>query len=133
SSPRCGSSTALRRKAPSCYCDSTLLLSAPTAADDQTAGILVLAARALPERRHPPGGDRMPATLRLALAAAVRMVDGVHGGAAHRRPLALPPAPSCLAAGDVLVVHVTDLADRGAAGERDTAHLSGRETQDAVA
>src|SRR5437867_1466318 len=110
-----------------------LLLSAPAAADDQTVGFLVLAARALAERGHAPRRDRMPAAFGLPLAAAVRMVDGVHRRAAHRRPLAPPPAPSCLAAGDVLVVHVTDLSDRCAAGQRHPAHLAGGKPEHAVA
>src|ERR1044072_5623302 len=42
-----------------------LLLPAPAAADDQLVRLLVLAARALAERRHAPGGDRMAAALRL--------------------------------------------------------------------
>src|SRR5262245_22928238 len=75
----------------------------------------------------------MAAALRLALAAAVRVVDGVHRGAAHGRTLAAPTAAAGLAAGDVLVVEVSDLADGRAAGERDAAQLSRGEAQDAVA
>src|ERR1700726_4260791 len=109
--------------APSSAIYSTLLLPAPPAADDQLVGFLVLAARALAERRHAPRGDRVPAALRLALAAAVRVVDRVHRRAAHRRPLAEPAAAAGLAAGDVAVVDVADLTDRRAAGEQDAAHL----------
>src|SRR3954447_6866309 len=94
----------------------TLLLAAPAAANDQLVGCLVLAARALAERGHAPRGDRVPAALRLALAATVRVVDRVHRGAAHRWPLAPPPTPAGLAARDVLVVDVPDLADGGATG-----------------
>src|SRR5919201_183823 len=124
SSPRCGSSAAPRHTVPSSSYGSTLLLSAPSRADDQPVGLLVLPARALAERRHAPWGDRVAAALRLALAAAVRVVDGVHRRAAHRRPLPLPTAASRLAAGDVLVVDVPDLTDRRAAGERHAPHLS---------
>src|SRR6266511_1949551 len=60
-----------------------LLLAAPAAPDDQLVGFLVLLARALAERRHAPWSDGVPAALRLALAAAVRVVDGVHRRAAH--------------------------------------------------
>src|SRR5262249_59438889 len=95
------------------------LLAAATAADDQLVRLLVLATRALAERRHAPRRHRMAATLRLALAAAVRVVDGVHRGAAHGRALALPAAAAGLAAGDVLVLDVADLADGGAAREPD--------------
>src|SRR3970040_1868860 len=61
------------------------LLAAASAADDQLVGLLVLAARALAERRHSPRGDRVAAAFRLALTAAVRVVDRVHRRAAHRR------------------------------------------------
>src|SRR5262249_32904658 len=88
-----------------------------------------LRARALAECRHAPRGDRMPAALRLALAAAVRVVDRVHRGAAHGRALALPAAAPRLAARDVLVVDVADLADGRAGGERHSAHLAGRQAQ----
>ena len=92
------------------------VLSAATAADDQLVGFLVLAARALAERRHAPRRHRVTAALRLALAATVRMVDRVHRRAAHRRPLALPPAAARLAARHVLVVDVPDLPDGGSTG-----------------
>src|SRR5512133_3129770 len=81
-------------------------------ADDQAVGFLVLASRALAERRHAPRRDRVAAALGLALAAAVRVVDGVHRGAAHGRALAQPATPAGLAAGDVFVVEVADLSDR---------------------
>src|SRR3954454_15682628 len=105
-------------------------LPAATTADDQLVRFLVLRASALAERRHAPRRDRMPAALRLALAATVGVVDGVHRGAAHRRPLALPAAAPGLAPVDVLVVDVADLADRRAAREEDAAHLAGRKTED---
>src|SRR6185437_5739435 len=105
------------------------LLAAAPAADDQLVRFLVLAPGALAERRHAPRRDRMAATLRLALAAAVRVVDGVHRGAAHRRTLSAPAAAAGLAARDVLVVDVADLVDRRAAREQHAAHLSGREAQ----
>src|SRR5690242_3973944 len=112
------------RTGPSSNCGSTLLLPAATAADDQLVGFLVLAARALAERRHAPRGDRVAAALRLALAAAVRVVDGVHRRATHGRALAPPAAAPRLAAGDVLVVDVADLADRRPADERHPAQLA---------
>src|SRR6476620_6347554 len=112
--------------APSCStCSSaTTLLPAAPGAHDQLVGFLVLAARALAERGNAPGGDRMPAALRLALAAAVRMVDRVHRRSADGRALPLPAAPARLAAGDVLVVDVSDLPDGRAAGQRNAAHLA---------
>src|SRR5919112_769045 len=123
SSTRCGSSAAPRRKAPSLSSCSTLLLPAPAGTDDQLVGLLVLAARALAERGHAPRCDGMAPAFRLALAATVRVVDRVHRGTAHGRALALPARAACLAARDVLVVHVTDLPDRGAKRQRHAAHL----------
>src|SRR5258706_13540262 len=106
---------------------STRVLSAATAANDQLVRFLVLGARALAERRHAPRGDRVASALRLALAAAVRMVDGVHRGAAHGRALALPAVAARLAPVDVLMVDVADLADGRAAPEGHAAHLAGGE------
>src|SRR5919201_2420505 len=94
----------------------TFLLPAPAGADDQLVRFLVLPARALAERGHAPRRDGMPPALRLALAAAMRVVDRVHRGSAHGRALALPARAACLAAADVLVVDVPDLSDRRAAG-----------------
>src|ERR1051325_3763638 len=109
---------------PSWSFGSTLLLPAAAAADDQLVGFLVLAPRPLAQRRHAPRRDRVPPALRLALAAAVRVVDGFHRGAAHRRALALPAAAARLASGDVLVVDVADLPDRRPARQRDAAQLA---------
>src|SRR4029077_14604398 len=77
--------------------------------------------------------DRMAAALRLAFAAAVRMVDRVHGRAAHGRALAEPAATAGLAARDVAVLDVADLADGRATGEEHAAHLARGETQRRVA
>src|SRR5437868_13588489 len=108
----------------------SLPLAAPAGADDQLVRLLVLAPRALAERRHAPRRHGVAATLRLALAAAVRMVDRVHRRAANGRALAAPAAAARLAAGDVLMVDVADLADGCAARERDAPHLAGRQAQD---
>src|SRR5208282_3434006 len=64
---------------------SLLALAASAAADDVAAGGLVAFARAVAERRHAPRRHRMTARGRRALAAAVRVVDRVHGGAARLR------------------------------------------------
>src|SRR5581483_8972045 len=50
----------------------------------------------------------------------------VHRRAADGRALALPAAAAGLAARDVLMVDVADLADGRAARERHAAHLAGR-------
>src|SRR5262249_40379723 len=121
------------RTAPSSsICPSALLLATAAAADDQLVGFLVLLPGALAERRYAPRSDRVTAALRLALAAAVRVVDGVHRGAADGRTLAEPAATTGLAARDVLVVRIAALPDRGAAGEQHAAQLSGREAQHGV-
>src|SRR5207248_2747761 len=106
------------------------LLAAAAAADDQLVRFLVLAARALAERRHTPRRHRVATALRLALASAVGVVDGVHRGAADRGALAAPAATAGLAAGDVLVVDVPYLTDRRPARERHAPHLAGRQAQD---
>src|SRR5262245_42072913 len=63
----------------------------------------------------------LPATL----APAHRMVDRVHGDAAHRRPDAHPPGTPGLPDRDVLVVEVADLADGGEAVHVDQPDLAG--------
>src|SRR5205823_7719709 len=92
-----------------------LLLAAAAAANDQLVRFLVLLARPLAERGHAPRRHRVAAALRLALAAAVRVVDRVHRRAPHRRTLAEPGAAAGLADRDVRVVGVPYLPDRGAA------------------
>src|SRR3954465_3824863 len=73
-----------------------------------------------------PGRDRVRVALAaLALAAAVRVIDGVHGQAADRRPPALPAVPARLADADDLVLGVAELADRRLALEEDLADLGG--------
>src|SRR5262249_16495460 len=73
------------------------------------------------------------ADLLLAVAAPVRMVHRVLRRAADGRELAAPASAACLAARDVLVIDVADLAHRRATGERHAAHLPGRQPEDAVA
>src|SRR5262249_47742276 len=111
---------------------STLLLTSSSCSHNQLVGFLVLAAGALAERRHAPRGDRMATALRLALAAAVRVVDRVHRRAADGRALAEPARAAGLAAADVAVVDVADLAHGRAAGEQDAAHLARGEAQRGV-
>src|ERR1051326_8310662 len=78
-------------------------------------------------RRH-----GVPSALRASLAAAVRVVDGVHGRAAHVRAPAAVPVATGLAHADVLVVGVAEAPDRGAALDVDLAQLAGGELHDAV-
>src|SRR5207249_318780 len=59
------------------------------AAHDELVRPLVVP-RLITARRLAPGGDRIAAAGRLAFAAAMRMVDRVHGDAAVMRHLAQP-------------------------------------------
>src|SRR5215472_9900324 len=90
-----------------------LVLAAATAAGDQPVTGLVGppgAALGLAPRAH-----RVAAARALALAAAERVVDRVHGHAAHRGPLALPAVAARLAELDVALLGVAHLAHGGPA------------------
>src|SRR5437763_6678864 len=104
-------------------------LPAPATADDVAVGLLVLLSRAVAERRLAPRRDRVAARRRRALAAAVRVVDGVHRGPARLRAHAEVALAARLADRDVLVVGVADRADGRAAQVADHPHLPGRQAQ----
>src|SRR5690349_11629901 len=87
----------------------------------------LVAARLVALRRLAPGGARVTAARRLALAAAHRVVDGVLGHAAHVRANAQPAAAPGLADHDVLVLDVAHLPDHAMAVEVETAHLARRQ------
>src|SRR2546428_13426033 len=87
--------------------DILFLLPAP---DDQLVGGLLPLARAQAQRRLAPGGLRVPAGPRLALASAVGVIGRVHGRAAHGRAHAQPPRPAGLPARLVLGPEVAHLA-----------------------
>src|SRR4051812_14946829 len=91
------------------------LLAAPAATDDVTVGRLALLARPVAKSRDAPRGHRMAPGRGRALAAAVRVVDGVHGRAACLRPDAHVTLAAGLADLDVLVVGVADRPDGRAA------------------
>src|SRR3954462_1276112 len=103
----------------------------PTAATahDVAVGLLVLLTRAVPERRDAPRRDGVAAGRRGTLAAAVRVVDRVHGGAARLRPHAEVALAAGLAHGDVLMVGVADRAHGRAAQLADHPHLAGGQAQ----
>src|SRR5580693_3617488 len=108
-----------------------LVLAAATAAGDQPVTGLVRppgAALGLAPRAH-----RVAAARALALAAAERVVDRVHGHATDRRPLALPAVPAGLAELDVRLLGVADLTDGRAALHADPPDLAGRHAQLRVA
>src|SRR5439155_17561203 len=115
--------------APSCStCSSAAALPSLARADDVLARRLLRVPRAEAERRLAPRGDGMR-SLVLALAAAVRVVDRVHHGAANAGPLALPPRPPGLAAGLDLVRDVAELTHGRPARILDASHLAGRQPQ----
>src|ERR1035437_6047053 len=94
--------------------DMFFLESLLAALDDQAVGPLVVA-RLLALGLPAPRRGRMASARGLALAAAHRVIDGVHGHAAVVRLPAEPAVAAGLADGDVLVLEVADLADRGVA------------------
>src|SRR4029077_20310556 len=80
-----------------------------------------------------PRGHRVRVALAgLALAAAVRVVDRVHGQAAHRRAYAAPALGAGLAVAAQVVLVVADLADGGAAVDVHLARLAGLQAQERV-
>src|SRR5215468_4600855 len=109
-----------------CSLASTASPSAAPAADDHLVALLAApgASLGLAVRVH-----RVTATGRLALTATVRVIDRVHGDAAHGRALALPAHAAGLAPVDVGLLGVAHLADRGAAAHVDVADLAGWHAQ----
>src|SRR5207253_5474178 len=96
------------------------------AADDQLARGLAGLPRSIAERGLAPRRLGVASGSGLALATAVRMVAGVHRRTADLGTLAQPAAAARLAAGLVLVLDVTDLADRGLAADVNPAQLPTR-------
>src|SRR5262245_51325878 len=70
--------------------------------------------------------------LRLALAAAVRVIDRVHRHPAHARTPPEPSRAAGLAVRDVAVVEIADLTDGGAAGALHQPELAGRQLEQRV-
>src|SRR6195952_6164729 len=93
------------------------------ARDDHRLRALVVA-RAVALGERVPRRDRCLALAGAAFAAAVRVVDRVHGDAAHRRADALPALGARLAVVAQAVLFVRDLADRGAAVDVDLADFA---------
>src|SRR5204862_6423175 len=104
------------------------LLARVAADHDELAGGLVLAGL-LALGREPPWRDRMAAALG---AAAVRMIDRVHGDAAVVRHAALPALTAGLADGCVHVVGIRHRADSAEAAAMDQALLGRVQPQDDV-
>src|ERR1700694_3494622 len=84
----------------------------------------VFAAGAISERRLAPGCLRVAARAGAPPTTTVRMVEGVHGDAAHGGPLAAPAVFAGLADVLVLVLDVADLADGRVADDRHAPDLA---------
>src|SRR5580700_3039924 len=108
---------------------SLLALPTSSAAHDVLVGALVLLTRAIPQRRHAPRRDRVPAGCRRALAASVRVVDRVHRGAARLRAHAHVALAPGLADLHVLMLGVADRPNRGPALGAHKSHLAGGQPQ----
>src|SRR5687768_9779311 len=128
---RCGPSDGPRPTGPSWMNETSAaaLLATAAAADDVAVGLLALLAGAVADRRHAPGRLRVVAQRGGALAAAMRVVNRVHGGAARLRAHAHMALAAGLAHRDVLVVGVADDTDGGAALGAHHAHLAGGQAQ----
>src|SRR5579859_6368696 len=110
-------------------CSLPLVLAA-AAADQPVTGLVRLAG---PAFRLAPRANRVATAGTLALTAAERVVDWVHGHTADRRTDTLPPVAARLAELDVALLGVAHLADRGPAGGVHPADLTGRHAQLGVA
>src|SRR5512132_1038970 len=106
-----------------------LALALMARAQDELVGRLV-GPRLLALGRLAPGRNRVTATRGAAFAAAMRMIDRVHGHAAIVRTLAAPHRAACLAVVDVAVVGVRHRADGRHAGAVHDALLARVEAQD---
>src|SRR5690606_16036330 len=95
----------------------SLVLAGTATAHDELVAFLVRAAGAA--LGLAVGVDRVATTGGLALATAVRVVDGVHDHATDGRADALPPHAAGLAPVDVGLLGVAHLADGGAAAHVD--------------
>src|SRR5262245_16961170 len=60
-----------------------------------------------------------------SFATTVRMIDRIHGNPTHMRPASPPTRTSCFPDTNVLMVDITDLADRGQTGAQNPSHFTG--------
>src|SRR5579883_520919 len=113
---------------------SATFLSPPAsvaAPDNKTIGSLVVA-RLVSQRRLAPGGLRLTADRRTALAAAMRMVARIHDRASHGwTPPHVARAPG-LADAAVLMVDIPHLADGGRAEDMHAALLARRQAHQGI-
>src|SRR5690606_2595083 len=82
---------------------------------DEATGYLALVARLESLGLLTPGADRRTTARAAAFAAAVRVIDRVHGTSALVGLASHPPLAASLAQHDVLVLGVADAADRSVA------------------
>src|SRR5215207_4455654 len=101
---------------------------------DETVGILPLLAGLLALRVAPWAEEVLASAtgLRAAFTTTVRVVDGVHAHAADGRTDAEPARAAGLAADDVHMVHIADLADGGVAPGQNLADLTGEQLHQRV-
>ena len=112
------------------------LLASLTAFNDETITALVFATCLEATRQLPPWTAKMLATattLRLALTTTIWMIDGVHDHTSDGWANTLPATTTSLTAGNIHVVHVTDLAHRSVAVLVDPTNLTGRQLQKSIA
>src|SRR5215470_17055540 len=100
--------------------------------NDQVVRRLLRLPRAQAKGRLAPWGLRVAARPGLTLAAAVRVVGGIHCRAPHRRPCAHPARTSRLAARLVFVLQVAHLAQGGHAPHVDAPQLARGHAHDGV-
>src|SRR5262249_31935645 len=101
------------------------------ASHDECVGPLVVT-RLVATRRLAPRGYRVTAARSLSLTPAVRMVHRVHRDTAVVGTASLPAHAARLANGDVFVIGVADLPDRGHAVLQHLAGLARRQLDQRV-
>src|SRR5690606_38906077 len=105
---------------------------APTIADDELLGALVLA-RIVTLGRDTPRGDRMRVTLAgLRFTTTVRVVNRVHGSTTNGRADTAPALRASLAQLFQVVFVVADFTDGGAALDRHLTHFTRAQAQGGV-
>src|SRR5260221_6023379 len=98
-----------------------------TATDERRVRRLTSLAGAAPLGGLALGAHRMATALGAAFTTAVRMVDRVHGRAAHVWAMAQPAVAAGFADHNRVVVRVTDRSDRGPTGRGDAADFAARQ------
>ncbi len=87
----------------------------------------LLSARLITFCRYAPWGNRVPSPGCPALATTMGVIDGVHRHPSDRGSSAQPSDSACLSVRNVLMIQVSDLADRRFTIQMDEAYLPGRQ------